>query len=319
MEHTPPSPHGTVEAFGTMSGLFRRLWCRRRLFIIIFTTMMFPLFFVIALWPSSFYASGTVIIGNLEPTDASLAAAIQKLGDPADLASQLLIAKSPRMIRLALERPGVHEAVTEECNHGTSFISLLFAFDCGKLKQGSRELLGYVTSHYSVQEEGRSRIISFGYSSPLPEVSFVLANALLITYLEDQRGENARARESAVSWLLKQEKANEASQLKQNFYHDLYKKTTDLETERRNVPNPARLVSLAEFPLHPSSPKRLRLLAAAFVFTSVSAGFLTALVDKRGRWFHLPGDVRSLTCGPPHAAKATCEERGEIPKSALSS
>jgi uncharacterized protein involved in exopolysaccharide biosynthesis len=322
MEHTPYHLHSTTDEVEDVSKIFRRIWRRRIFFIVVFAAMMLPLFAVIELWPSSFYASGTVIIGNLEPADNSLAAAAEKLGDPADLASQLLIAKSPRMIRLALERPGVFQAITEECNYGASVISMLFSSDCGKLKGGSRELLDYVTSHYSVQAEGRSRIISFGYSSPLPEVSFVLANALLITYLEDQRGENARARESAVSWLLKDQEASETSQLKQNFYHDLHKKMTDLETERRNLPNPARLVSLAEFPLHPSSPKRLRLLAAAFVITTFLAGFLTALKDLTGRGIHLLIDIRASTSEPLLPSETTCEERdppSEIPNSTGSS
>jgi hypothetical protein len=129
-------------------------------------------------------------------------------------------------------------------------------------------------------------------------VSFVLANALLITYLEDQRGENAQARETAISWLLKKQKANEASQPKQSFYGDLYKQVTDLEAERRNLPNPARLVSLAEFPLQPTSPKRFRLLAAGFVIATVLAGFLVTLEDLKGRRrIRLPGAMREPETG----------------------
>jgi uncharacterized protein involved in exopolysaccharide biosynthesis len=279
MEQTPPRAHSAANEAEALIKLLRRLWRRRGWFTIVFVAVMLPFSAAIEIWPSSFYASGSVIIGNLEPADSSLAAAIEKLGDPADLASQLLIAKSPRMIRLALERPGVFQAITEECNYGASVIYMFFPFECGKLTPGSRELLEYVSSHYSVEAESRSRVISIGYSSRLPEVSFVLANALLITYLEDQRGENAQARETAVSWLLKEQEANKASQFKQTFYNDLYKEATDLETERRNLPNPARLVSLAEIPVRPSSPKRLRLLVAGFAVATFLAGFLAVLKD----------------------------------------
>jgi Mrp family chromosome partitioning ATPase len=273
-----------------------RLWRRRRWFAAIFAALIVPLISVIVLWRSLYYASGTVIIGNLEPADSSLAAAIEKLGDPADLASQLLIAQSPRMMRLALERPGVFQAITEECNEAAGIIYMPFSPDCRKLKLGSRELLEYVMSRYSVQAEGRSRIISISYWSPLPEASFILANALLITYLEDQRGDNARARETAVSRLLKEKNADEKTQPKQVFYSDLYKKTTDLETERRDHPS-ARLVSLAELPVKPAWPKRLRLLAAGFAVTTFLAGFLTVL-NPRGRRIRLPSDIRELTSGP---------------------
>ena len=145
-----PSPSASNEV-DDVSRLFGRLWRRRGWFAMAFVAIMLPLIAVIGLWPSSFYASGTVIIGNLEPADSSLAAAIQKLGDPADLASQLLVAKSPRMIRLALERPGVFQAITEECNYGAGITYMPFSPDCAKLKPGSRELLEYVSSRYSVK------------------------------------------------------------------------------------------------------------------------------------------------------------------------
>jgi Mrp family chromosome partitioning ATPase len=139
-------------------------------------------------------------------------------------------------------------------------------------------------------------VISIGYWSPLPQVSFILANALLITYLEDQRAENARAREAAVSWLLKAESGSgQASQSKQIFYNDLHRKATDLETERRDLPNPARLVSLAELPLRASSPKRLRLLAAGFAITTVLAGFLAVRREEGDQRIRLPRDVQALT------------------------
>jgi len=259
-----------------INNLLARLWAQRTVFAAVFLLVMTPVLAVVALWPSSFYASGTVIIGNLEPADNSLAAAIQKLGDPADLASQLIIAKSPRMVRLALERPGVVDAVQEECYQWSNLSRFLSSSDCSELKPGTAKLLDHVSSHYSIQGEGRSRIISIGYWSQLPHVSFILANALLISYLEDQRAENAQAREGAASWVLRVQKTHSdlGTHPEQVFYQDLYKKATDLEGERRNLPNPARLVSLAEFPSRPSSPRRLGLLAGGITIATLLAGFL---------------------------------------------
>ncbi len=109
------------------------------------------------------------------------------------------------MLRLALARPGVIEAVIEECQHRSGLSRLLGrGEDCSKLTPNSQELVDHAETHYSVRAAGRSRIISIGYQSPLPDVAFVLANALLITYLEDQRAENAHAREVTAAWLLQE-------------------------------------------------------------------------------------------------------------------
>jgi Mrp family chromosome partitioning ATPase len=284
-----------------------QLWRRRKLFVTVFCFIMFPAVAAILLWPPMFYAQGTVIIGNLEPADRSVAGTNQKLGDPADIASQLLIAKSPRMFRLALERPGVLDAIHEECREGSGLSRLLFPPDCGKLNPGSDELLSYISKRYLVQAEGRSRVISMGYQSPLPQAAFILANALLITYLEDQRAENAHAREVAALWVLKADKnVNQSkstadgttAQSRQIFYQDLYKKVTDLETERRDLPNPGRLVSLAEFPVQPASPKRIPLLAAGLAIATTLAGFWAVRRDHADRSIRRTSDIKALTSDP---------------------
>jgi capsular exopolysaccharide synthesis family protein len=250
-----------------------------------------------------YYASGTVLIGSLGPADSSLTAWIQKLGDPADLESQLLIAKSTRMLRLVLERAGVADAVREECHKDTSLRQLLAPIDCSKLKPGSKEMLVYVSPRYSVRAEGRSRVISIGYRSPVPEVSFILANALLITYLEDQRAENPHARESAAAWVLEADKklnesgspANQAGQSKKSFYQDLYSKASDFETERRNLPNPGRLVSLAEIPEGPYFPQPIPLLAAGFTLATLLAAFVALRSDLADQSMHRTRDLEILT------------------------
>ena len=194
------------------------------------------------------------------PASSSASAAwIEKLGDPADLESQLQIIQSRRMLRLALARPGVIDAVIEECRHRGGAAALFRrGTDCSKLTPNSQELVDHAEAHYTVRGVGRSRIISIGYQSPLPDVSFVLANALIVTYLEDQRAENARAREVTAAWLLKEGKQEAAlasaesegtaggpdtasAQSRQKFYQDLYSKAADLETERRVLLGGGRL------------------------------------------------------------------------------
>ncbi len=286
--HAPPRTDA-------VTGLPAQIWRRRRMFRLVFLLTLLPALAAIQLLSPVYYAAGTVVIGNQEPASSSASAAwIEKLGDPADLESQLQIIQSRRMLRLALARPGVIDAVIEECRHRGGAAALFRrGTDCSKLTPNSQELVDHAEAHYTVRGVGRSRIISIGYQSPLPDVSFVLANALIVTYLEDQRAENARAREVTAAWLLKEGKQEAAlasaesegtaggpdtasAQSRQKFYQDLYSKAADLETERRVLLGGGRLVSLAELPKVPYFPKRTPLLAAALTL-ALMLGILAAL------------------------------------------
>ena len=197
--HAPPRANA-------VNGLLPQIWRRRRVFALVFALTLLPALAAMMLFSPVYYAAGTVVIGNQEPASSSASAAwIEKLGDPADLESQLQIIQSRRMLRLALARPGVIEAAIEECRYRRGVAGFFRrGADCSKMTPNSQELVDYVEARYAVRGVGRSRIISIGYQSPLPGVAFVMANALIVTYLEDQRAENARAREVTAAWLLKE-------------------------------------------------------------------------------------------------------------------
>jgi uncharacterized protein involved in exopolysaccharide biosynthesis len=285
-EQEPAAQEGHLRIIGA------RLWRRRRLFGLIFTLFLVPALAAFLIWPAQYQTTGMVIVGNLDPFSGAPAAGTDKLGDPADLESQILIARSPRMMRLALERPGVAGAIQEECQRG-GLLSFLRRRDCSILKPGSEALLNNVAPRYTVRAEGRSRVISMGFRSSSPYVAFILANALIVTYLEDQRAENGPAREAAARWLLAptqkvESNGNGDASKAEAFYKNLYSKATDFETERRSLPNPSRLVSFAEMPAGPSS--KLPVLVIALAIAAMLAGFVVinrSLADKLIRLFHL--------------------------------
>ena len=285
-----------------------QLWRRRRFFLLVFVPLMLAFVALVLLWPASYSTSGAVIIGSPEPSNSPASALNEKIGDPADLEGQLLIAKSPRMLRLTLQSPGVAEGVKEECEYRNS-LSYAFAFqDCGSLKLGSQDLFDYVASRYLVRAEGRSRVISMGYRSPLPEVAFIMTNALLITYLEDQRAENASAREMAATWLLKagEKFSGGLAGPKEKYYQDLYRKATDLERDRRILPDPGHLVSLAEMPSEPSFPKRFQLLSAGLVIATAFASFAALRRDISDQSVRRPRELELLTSEPVLASLPLC-------------
>jgi Mrp family chromosome partitioning ATPase len=289
---------------------------------------------LVAIWllPPSYLAAGSVLIGNQEPSSSSSSAAwIEKLGDPADLESQLLIITSRRMLRLAVARPGVVEAVQQECLFRSALDRLFKSTaDCGRLAAESDDLLDYVAARYSVGGVGRSRIISISYRSPVPDVAFVLANALLITYLEDQRGENARGREAASAWLLRDggkafggESSTSArasrlpgdpAEARGRFFEDLHRKVSDLEAERRSIQNSGRLVSLAEVPRAPYFPKRLPLLLAALTVAALLGTLGVFRQDITDRTIRRTGDLEALA-GAPVLGVLPVGETGELKRS----
>ncbi|MGB9164784.1 MAG: hypothetical protein WCC41_10080 [Rhodomicrobium sp.] len=283
-DQDPAAQEGHLRIIGA------RLWRRRRLFGLIFALFLVPALAAFLIWPAQYQTTGMVIVGNLDPFSSASAAGTDKLGDPADLESQILIAKSPRMMRLALERPGVAAAIQEECQRG-GLLSYLRHRDCSVLKPGSEAMLNYVAPRYTVRAEGRSRVISMGFRSSSPDVAFILANALIVTYLEDQRAENGPAREEAAKWILAPAPKVESSgngdiAKKEAFYRNLHSKATDFETERRSLPNPSRLVSFAEMPTGAAS--KLPVLVMGLAIAAILAGLVViSLAEKLIRLFYL--------------------------------
>lgn len=181
---------------------FDRLWRHRRVFSAVFLATIGAAILALIVLPVRYLATASVIVAEQEPGVANTPAAwAQKIGDPADLESQLLVIRSPRLLRKVMNAPGVVPAVVGECEHGALLGS---AERCQKLSSTVASFIDYVDSRYSVASAGRSRVINISYQSPLPEVAQRLANALTTAFLDDQRNEGANSREVATSWLWKE-------------------------------------------------------------------------------------------------------------------
>lgn len=181
---------------------FNRLWRQKRVFLAVFLTIVGAAVAALVLLPVRYMATASVIVAEQEPGVANPSAAwAQKLGDPADLESQLLVIRSPRLMRQVMNAPGIVPAVVEECERGVLFGS---AARCQKLSTDPASFIEYVEGRFSVSSAGRSRVINVSYQSPLPDVAQRLANALTNAFLDDQRNEGANSREVATSWLWKE-------------------------------------------------------------------------------------------------------------------
>jgi uncharacterized protein involved in exopolysaccharide biosynthesis/Mrp family chromosome partitioning ATPase len=187
-----------------LSGLdaVSRIWRRRRLFGVVFAAVMGLAVLALILLPVRYLATASVIVAEQEPGDSNASPVwAQKVGDPADLESQLLVIRSPRLLRRTINAPGVIPAVVEECERAGVLGS---AGSCEKLKSDVGAAMDHVEGRLSVASAGRSRVINISYQSSIPGVAQTLANALTQVFLEDQRSEGANSREVATSWLWKE-------------------------------------------------------------------------------------------------------------------
>jgi len=151
------------------------------------------------LLPVSYVAIGSIIveeqelgIGNNSPTVS------QKVGDPADMESQLLVIRSERVMQKAVGSPEALAALRSECeaDGGADFDG-----DCSSIGNRLDKLVDYTSKRYGVAAIGRSRIINISYKSSNPEIARAMANALIDAFLIDQKEGVSSGRRSAAGWL----------------------------------------------------------------------------------------------------------------------
>lgn len=183
------------------TGVLTRLWRRRRVFLIVAGGVMALTVVALIVLPVSYVASGSVIVAEPEHVGNISPAAAQKVGDPADLESQLLMLSSPRIIRLALAMPGVLDVAREECVAQSGFFAPRAR--CETPGAESQALYEFAQLRYSFGNVGRSRVLSVSYQASKPENAQKMVNALIEAFLADQRATLSGSREQAAGWLWK--------------------------------------------------------------------------------------------------------------------
>jgi len=186
------------------SSVLETLWRRRKLFAAVFASILALTAIALVVLPVRYRATGSVIFAEQEPgeRDASPAWA-QKLGDPADMESQLLVMSSSRMLRLAFTGEGVRDVVAQDCLGAAKGgrLSALFGTSsstCAKLETNDDAMLEYLRTRFTIGNVGRSRVINVSYDSTQPEVARKLANALVNAFLDDQRASASASRQQAA-------------------------------------------------------------------------------------------------------------------------
>jgi len=196
-------PSGPATPAGV--GLLAKVWRHRTLAAATFAATFAASVIALVVIPVRYVATGSIIVAEQEPNIANASAAwAQKIGDPADVESQLLVIRSPRMLRLAVAEPGALNAVLAECRHRAEheMLGRLGGISaCTKLEADRDALVEYVQARYVVGSVGRSRVININYRSALPDVARTMANALISALLDDHRASISTGREMASTWL----------------------------------------------------------------------------------------------------------------------
>lgn len=149
--------------------------------------------------PASYVAVGAVQVGAEEPGVAqNVPGDSQKVGDPADMESQLIVVRSQKVIRRALASPQAQKALGAEC---AAAGGAGFDGKCSDLANRMDKLVDYVSTRYGVAAVGRSRILNISYTSKDPQIARDMANALITAFLEDQRDTVTASRRTAADWL----------------------------------------------------------------------------------------------------------------------
>lgn len=188
-------------------GLFAALWRRRLIFSSTFAAILGITVVALLVLPVQYMATGSVIVAEQEPGDNNSSPAwAQKVGDPADMESQLLIIGSSRVMKAAMSAPGMLDVAKQDCAAGSEAgpLSRIFGSSrstCDALKSDDNALIEYVRTRYSAGDVGRSRVISISYRSPRPIIAQQMANALITAFLDDQRRTSSSSRQQAAAWL----------------------------------------------------------------------------------------------------------------------
>jgi capsular exopolysaccharide synthesis family protein len=212
--HTPgaPRPEFWEEAVQpNESSLVSRL--RRRKAWLITTTLATATVVagVYYITPKTYRAVGSVAITTssgdsiISPQNPQ---AVEKLGDAADMESQLLMLRSPTLLhKILTDKPEIVTALMRECqlSHHTlkaelmSHIRTTKPCEDGLADQDAQ--VEALSNAYDIAAAGRSRVITVSYTSQDPTIAKLMVNTLIEAYVEQGTAEKLRTRSQAAQWI----------------------------------------------------------------------------------------------------------------------
>lgn len=159
--------------------------------------------------PGTYRASAALVVaGNDAVLRSGNSADQQRQGDPADIESQMLMLRSPRLMSIILNDPKVQAALVADCEaarDSTWLTRLLLQAQkprpCTDVVDDRQEGLTRLGAGFVIAPTGRSRVIEAAFVSPLAEAAVIVANALVDAYLADDKARKVDTHDEAIAWL----------------------------------------------------------------------------------------------------------------------
>jgi uncharacterized protein involved in exopolysaccharide biosynthesis len=209
---SPPTPDFWAEQVQAQeTSLLSRLRRRKTWFFI--TTALTSVMVVGAysITPKSYRAAGSVLIAATSG-DSVVAPqngqAMEKLGDAADMESQLLLLHSPSLLHAILQNnPKIVDSLMRECEEDRETILATLksyireAKSCEQILADEDSQVNWLTNNFDVAAAGRSRVISVNYTSTDPAIAKLMVNTLIDSYVAQGTADKLRTRSTAANWI----------------------------------------------------------------------------------------------------------------------
>ena len=192
------------------SGLLARLARRKTWFLLGFGLTAAAVAAAFTALPGTYRASAALMVASGDEVlrSGSPSAEAQRLGDPADVESQMLMLRSPRLVRQILDDPKLMAALVADCEaarEGTWATRLAARLSkpvaCEDLATDHQAALQRLSGAFSIGPSGRSRVIEVSFVSPVPDTAVTVANALVDAYLRDDKERKVDTHDNAINWL----------------------------------------------------------------------------------------------------------------------
>lgn len=162
---------------------------------------------VYAIAPRNYQGQASIILATPEPLLGGVDPVVEeRRGDQADLESQALVLRSLNLLQSVAEQRTIGTLITQECQARQEepiarLKEIVTPVDCDIYTSDKVAAAQYMQGYLVVSEDGRSRVISISYNSPIPSVAQLIPNAVVEAYIAAGLQARLNSRSVAVDWL----------------------------------------------------------------------------------------------------------------------
>jgi polysaccharide biosynthesis transport protein len=230
-----PSVFGS-RSRGAAAHLILRLRRRWPTFAVGFVVVIGLVWVALQILPARYSATSAILVQSGQPslgqTNPLLTGATARIGDPADIDSQIQMIRSPRLLRQILATPAIagtlaaaceqeqagRQAALEAIYRRLTHVGLEAAAEaaagafgadalrpasevCAETVADKERMVEAIARRLTVTANGRSRVLTVSFRSSTPEAAVAVANGLGDVYLADNSAAKVQAGRQTIAWL----------------------------------------------------------------------------------------------------------------------